>query len=294
MKCRNKCGLVLMFVGLASVSIQGCVRLNLETRESCIGVPEAPPFEEQTELKHEIMVSRFGDPTNNTENDTKITVKQVDRIFDHATNVIRCGEVNKDAAECAQFDDAQGDFACKVTLERKGSGQALPPGTEESIPTFKLPLRPPPTQPALTQGDINLDCTRDGEICSSFDLHAVWNADQMEGIKVVNNVKYCDGIWEVHPVTGTLGPTLIGCAQLPGRAMAVERIQSESVESLLSESVESLLWSHEYGHAKGLYHPAEQACVFNDDPKALMSPEIGISNTKLNGQECFGFRGGQP
>ena len=127
---------------------------------------------------------------------------------------------------------------------------------------------------------------------------AVWNADQMDGIKVVNNVKWCQGIREGEdPNTGTLGPTWIGCGQLPGRSMAVERIQDFSIDvsdESIDVSIEKILWPHEFGHTKGLYHPAQQACVLNDDPKSLMSPEIWIENTKLNGQECFAFRQGRP
>lgn len=265
MKCSEKCGLVLMFLGLASVSIQGCVRLNLETRESCIGLPEAPPFEEQTELKYEIMVSRFADSTGNTANDAKIDLGEVNAIFDHATNVLRCGEGNEDAAECAQVDDVQGDFACKVTLERKGSIATIPP--------FTLPEQH------------ELDPTRDGEIWSEEDLLAVWNADPAEGIKVVKNVVYCEGILEG---TGTLGPW-VGCGQLPGRSIAVERLPW-----INDESLEVFLWPHEFAHTKGLYHTTKHACGLNDDPKGLMSAALSLTNTKLNGQECFGLRGGQP
>ena len=281
MKLRNNCGLILMFLGVASVSIQGCVRLNLETRDDCVGLPEALPFEEQTELKYQIKVSRFEHSAGEIEKNVEIDPDEVDGIFGHATNILRCGEGNEDAAECAQLDVVQGDFACKVTLERKGLGAALSPGTEEMIPTFTLPS---PLQGGAFNAAIELGCARDGVICSEPDLRAVWNADPVEGVKVVKNVKYCDGIWEVHPVTGTLGPALVGCAQLPGRSIAVERVD---------ESLAKVLWPHEFGHAKGLYHPA-QSCPSNNNPRALMSPEIWTANTKLNGQECFGFRGGQP
>jgi len=269
-----------MFLGVASVSIQGCVRLNLETRDDCVGLPEALPFEEQTELKYKIKVSRFKYSAGGIGENVAIEAGRVDGIFGHATNVLRCGEGNEDAAECGEVD-VQGDFACKVTLERKGS--------DATIPTFTLPFRPTPS-PDLTgvQVDEDLDCTRDGEICSGFDLLETWNADPTEGVKVVNNVKWCNGIREIEVEdfeAGKLGPIWIGCGQLPGRSMAVERI---------NEDIEGILWPHEFGHAKGLYHATGQSCALNDDPQALMSPEIWKTQTKLNGQECFGFRGGQP
>ncbi len=272
MKCRNKCGLVLLFLGAASLSLQGCVRLNFETRGDCIGLPEAPAFEQQTELKYKIMVSRFENSTDNTEidanrtpDDVLITSNDVRIIFDHATNVLRCGEDNENATECAQFDDVQGDFACKVQLERKGP--------VDRIPRFTLPEQHP------------FDCAKDGEICSEKDLLAVWNADPAEGIKVVKNVRYCQGILEGEDSgTGTFGPW-VGCGQLPGRSMAVERVHKD---------IEGILWPHEYGHAKGLQHSEGQSCALNDDPKGLMSPEIWKTQTKLSGQECFAFREGQP
>jgi len=288
MKFSKKCGLVLMFLGAASVSLQGCVRLNLETRESCIGLPEALPFEQQAELKYKIKVSRFEYSAGGIGKNVEIDAGKVDGFFEEATKVVRCGEGNEDAAECSEVDDVQGDFACKVTLERKGS--------DTTIPTFTLPTD-------ITQGmdeaavaaAVALGCAGDGEICSERDLQAVWNADPAEGVKVVHNVRYCDEIREGDPETGMLGPTLIGCAQLPGRSMAVERLNYEPPEGIQLEgnSIEGILWPHEFGHTKGLYHPA-QSCASNNDPQALMLPEIWTANATLNAQECFGFRGGQP
>ncbi len=288
MKCRNKCGLVLLFLGAASLSFQGCVRLNFETRDDCIGLPEALPFEEQTELTYKIKVSRFEYSAGGIGRDVEIDAGKVDGFFEEATKAVRCGEGNEDADECRQVDDVQGDFACKVTLEREGS--------DATIPTFTLPSD---TQPGIDEAAAvaaeALGCVRDGEICSETDLQAVWNADPAEGVKVVHNVRYCGGIREGDPETGTLGPTLIGCAHLPGRSMAVERLNNESLEGIQLEgnSIEGILWPHEFGHTKGLYHPA-QSCALNNDPQALMLPEIWTANTKLSGQECFGFRGGQP
>lgn len=279
MKLRNTCGLVLLFLGAASLSLQGCVRLNFETRDDCIRLPEAPAFEQQTELKYQIKVSRFEHSAGEIEKNVEIDPDEVDGIFGHATNILRCGEGNEDAAECSEVDDVQGDFACKVTLERKGA--------ELTIPTFTLPSQ---TLDNAVEAAEALSCAGDGEICSELDLHAVWNADPSEGIKVVRNVKWCEGVREGYdPVTETLGPTWVGCGQLPGRSMAVERLPW-----INDESLEVFLWPHEFAHTKGLHHTAKHACGLNDDPNGLMSAGLSLTNTKLNGQECFGFRGGQP
>ena len=264
MTFRNPYWLGLFLLCLSMLSADGCVRVNIETGKRGIAVPEAPPFEQQTELIHRIMISRFEDSTNNTGNDVNITPDEVKRIFLLATHIAQCGEDTKYNPVCSGFqdlqDDFEDDFACKIVLK-----------PDPQIHTFNFEHVQGPDHHEL-------DCDGDGVICSYFDLDKVWNIYPPEGIKLVSNVRFCEG---------KLGPWS-GCAQKSGRSMAVERPEDNN------EEYEAVLWLHEFGHTKDLCHTDDPYCGLNHDGEhGVMASSIWEKSTNLNGPECFRLREGR-
>lgn len=72
---------------------------------------------------------------------------------------------------------------------------------------------------------------------------------------------------------GTLKPGIIGCANTPGICMVVVRYTS---------SLEAQLWTHEFGHSKGLSH--------RDNAGAVMHSVINYGGENFNSNECQSMR----
>ena len=91
-------------------------------------------------------------------------------------------------------------------------------------------------------------------------------------VRLVNSINWC----------GTIGTTIIGCANTPGICMVVRRLSASQA------SLEGILWTHEFGHSKGLQHRTNST-------NAIMYPSIGASRTVFSSSECnrirtLGFR----
>jgi hypothetical protein len=122
-------------------------------------------------------------------------------------------------------------------------------------------------------GDVACDVTtvRDGPITSfdvgdgSIDSEAeIWEVLNLPGhTKVVNEINWC----------GSPGPGIIGCAPTPGTSYVVVRF---------TENQEGILWTHEFGHNKGLPH--------REGIDLLMNPYISPTNNRINDTECTAFR----
>lgn len=82
-------------------------------------------------------------------------------------------------------------------------------------------------------------------------------------VEVVNRINWC----------GAFAPNIIGCAPIPGNSLVVVRwVQNE----------EGVLWTHEFGHNRGLQH--------RNDPDTVMNPVIGVTHRRLNQGECNAYR----
>lgn len=79
-------------------------------------------------------------------------------------------------------------------------------------------------------------------------------------IKVVGEINWC----------GQLGPSIIGCASMPGPRMAVTRFSPRSMEPIL--------WAHEYAHTTGSPHRSAA--------RQLMRPSIASNMREIDGAEC--------
>ena len=82
-------------------------------------------------------------------------------------------------------------------------------------------------------------------------------------VKVVNQINWC----------GAFAPNIIGCSPVPGVSLAVVRFTANQ---------EGILWTHEFGHNKGLNH--------RNDPTAVMNGIIDILHNMVNPQECNAYR----
>lgn len=111
-------------------------------------------------------------------------------------------------------------------------------------------------------GDVTTFSTGTGAINSQADFVAV---NSLPGqVKVVNQINWCGG----------LAPNIIGCAPVPGSSLVVVRF------SVLDQ--EDILWTHEYGHNKGLSH--------RNGLNNVMHPSIGATRLGVNQSECDAFR----
>lgn len=79
-------------------------------------------------------------------------------------------------------------------------------------------------------------------------------------IKVVGEINWC----------GQLGPSIIGCASMPGPRMAVTRFSPRSMEPIL--------WAHEYAHTTGSPHRSEA--------RQIMRPSIASNMREVDAAEC--------
>lgn len=270
-KDQKACGFFLVFIALASLTFVGCVRVIVNTPMKGIVAPDAPPYPEQSLLVHEINhLSRFGD------SETAINKGEVEEILSYASLVARCGEDNDDFLCALEFTDMGDDFGCNIGFQLNNSPLS-PIELPNWPPIFTFPSagisvgeNPPEDDP--------LNCLADGVICSQSDLDAVWGVTpQNDGIKIVRDILFC----------GNTRFNWAGCAQFPeaGQAIAITRHPDKDLK------VEGILWLHEFGHTKGLRHTPNG---LNRNSKAVMSPEIGVSKTKLKRKECYKLRGGFP
>jgi hypothetical protein len=177
-------------------------------------------------------------------------------ILVRASQVAQCGEDNPDACTPEEMGNFNNDKACNITLVREGA-------EDDEIPEF-----------TLTVDELN-NCTNFGWICSQQDLEAVWWTAPPEGMKIVVDVKFCEG---------TVDILWSGCSEFPGQTMAVERVDAK---------VEGVFWLHEFGHTKHLCHTNKAGCPFNNDAKAVMHSYVQPSNTKLSAEECYQYRDGR-
>ncbi|GJL61063.1 MAG: hypothetical protein NPIRA03_39200 [Nitrospirales bacterium] len=141
------------------------------------------------------------------------------------------------------------------------------------------------TKVAKTDGQCNLQLVRDGEgeienftwlqdgekvgvVSSDFDFAIITH---LPGVKVVKDVQWCDrpGPW-------------IGCAELPGDALAVEMLREKEGEQKPFYQTLGVLWLHEYGHNKGNYHRLNST--------AVMHPQIFSEHSALTSTECGNFK----
>lgn len=140
------------------------------------------------------------------------------------------------------------------------------------------------TKVAKTDGQCNLKLVRDGEgeienftwqqeggagvVSSDFDFAII---TQLPGLKVVEDVQWCDrpGPW-------------IGCAELPGDALAVEMLREKEGEQKPFYQTLGVLWLHELGHNKGNYHRLNST--------AVMHPQIFSEHSALTSTECGNFK----
>lgn len=141
------------------------------------------------------------------------------------------------------------------------------------------------TKVAITDGQCNLKLVRDGEgeienftwpqegpsvgvVSSDFDFAII---TQLPGVKVVEDVQWCDrpGPW-------------IGCAELPGDALAVEMLREKEGEQKPFYQTLGVLWLHELGHNKGNYHRLNST--------AVMHPQIFSEHSALTSTECGNFK----
>lgn len=84
-------------------------------------------------------------------------------------------------------------------------------------------------------------------------------------VRVVNTINVCGGV---------IRPNWAGCAEKPGNCMVVRRANSTTWEGIL--------WTHEFGHTKGLSH--------SPDTKAVMFTTVDASTTGLTAAECSALR----
>jgi hypothetical protein len=129
--------------------------------------------------------------------------------------------------------DFTGDVACCAALGREGTGG-----------TFG------------TAGDGLGQIDNESEMTTVLD-------DPVARVKVVRAIHWCDGP----------GTNILGCGYLPGRGMAVVRLDDLNAEAVL--------WAHEYGHNAGLEHVA--------DARYLMHGTNTGSNRGLDQNECDHF-----
>ena len=115
----------------------------------------------------------------------------------------------------------------------------------------------------VRQGDVTTFATGDGSIDSQAEFTAVV-INPPGNVKVVNAINWC----------GSLAPNIIGCAPVPGNALAVVRF---------TENQEGILWAHEYGHNKGLSHRS-------NDQNVVMFPSIATNRRRVNQAECDAYR----
>ena len=115
----------------------------------------------------------------------------------------------------------------------------------------------------VRQGDVTTFATGDGSIDSQAEFTTVV-INPPGNVKVVNAINWCGG----------LAPNIIGCAPVPGNALAVVRFTANQ---------EGILWAHEYGHNKGLNHRT-------DDQNVIMFPSIATNRLRVNQAECDAYR----
>lgn len=101
-----------------------------------------------------------------------------------------------------------------------------------------------------------------GQVDNESEITAVLD-DPVARIKVVRAIHWCDGP----------GTNILGCGYMPGKGMAVVRLDDLGAEAVL--------WAHEYGHNAGLGHV--------DDARYLMYGTNTGSNRGLDQSECDHF-----
>ena len=139
-------------------------------------------------------------------------------------------------------DVAKHEDQCNLKLERDGEGD---------IEKFTWP------QEGETPGVIS----------SRFDFEIVTG---LPGVKVVQDVQWCD-----RP-----GP-FMGCAELPGEALAVEMYRDETGDMEPFYDLLGVLWLHEVGHNKNNTHRLH--------PPGVMHPQIFQEHKELTPNECANY-----
>ncbi|MCA9422442.1 MAG: hypothetical protein KC592_15590 [Nitrospira sp.] len=266
MKFRKVSELGLISVGMVTLILFGCVRVNIQTQ----GAPKAPYFLDQPEIKVPISISRFDGE------DTRMSVESVEDILNQASLVAKCGIDNPEASCAHEFTDMHNDYGCniKFTLENAPSSGNV--GFVNWPPTFSLPS----SSTGLTTGNVDpLDCLADGFICSPSDLEAVWGAEpRNKGIKIVRDINFCEGTEIPEGEEGWAA-----CAQFPhqGQAIAMKKHPEKDTK------LKGILWLHEYGHTRDLHHIPN---ALSKDQNGVMRSGVSHSKTKLSRQECYRLR----
>ena len=103
-------------------------------------------------------------------------------------------------------------------------------------------------------------------IQTEADLYALLDAGT--GVKIVQAIQWCGGP----------GGSIIGCAPVGSPTVNLAAVR-------FTANQEGLIWVHEYGHNTGLPHRT-------DDPRAVMSPSVGVDHNVVNAAESASYLAG--
>lgn len=266
MKFQKAYGLGLIFVGMVTLLLFGCVRVNIQTQVAS----KAPYFLDQPEIKVPISISRFDGE------DTRMSVESVEDILSHASLVAKCGVDNPDVSCAQEFADMHNDYGCNIKFTLENAPDSSSGGFVSWPPTFSLPSS---SVDFIAENVDPLDCLADGFICSQSDLEAVWETEpRNKGIKMVRDINYCEGTIIPDGEEGWAA-----CAQFKHQGQAIAMKKHPEKDARLK----GILWIHEYGHTRDLRHIPNG---LSKDHGGVMWAGVSHSNTKLNRQECYKLR----
>jgi hypothetical protein len=114
-------------------------------------------------------------------------------------------------------------------------------------------------------GDVETFTEGDGSIDSTADLYAVGTTALIGGVRVVNQINFCNG---------KIVLSAVGCSPTPGNFLVVVRT---------TPNLEGALWVHEYGHTRGLKHPKPP------DINAVMDLGLSLTTRRVNSKECDAY-----
>ncbi len=148
------------------------------------------------------------------------------------------------------------ETASVIAQNHRAPTEACPVAIEQVGPILKLPADAPSV--VRSNNDFNR-LERPGLGGEDPDIRAV---------HVVQGINWCGGN----------SPNIIGCANIPGRAIVVVRQPDITTEGQL--------WGHEFGHNRGLDHVS--------NPARLMNPVLMSTAKDLVPNECQSYRGPEP
>lgn len=155
----------------------------------------------------------------------------------------------------AELDRIMADTARVISQEHKPAGPHCPVRLEQVGPLRTMPADAP-------------SIVRSAADFARLDDPGVGSDDRnTRAVHVILGINWCGGN----------SPNVIGCANIPGRAIVVVRQPPD---------VEGQLWGHEFGHNRGLDHV--------DDPQRLMNPFLATTAKDVDAQECQAYRGPEP